>query len=73
MQRRLQQTLMMVSGGNLQQLAGLRSGVQSIRSIYPQKLRTGVKSLTGLDLEAGFAEAGWAGSFRYLCQRLKSR
>lgn len=55
MQRRLPgETLMMISGGNLQQL--WQDYVQGVKSnpltpIPPQKLRAGVKSLTGLDLD----------------------
>ena len=55
MQSRLPaQTLMMVSGGNLQQLwQDYVQGVQSnpLTPIPPQNLRTGVKSLTNLDLD----------------------
>lgn len=55
MQRRLPaETLMMVSGGNLQQL--WQDYVQAVKSnpltlVPPQNLRAGVKSLTGLDLD----------------------
>lgn len=55
MQRRLPaQTLMMVSGGNLQQLwqdyaQGVKSNPKA--PIPPENLRGGVKSLTGLDLD----------------------
>ena len=55
MQSRLPaQTLMMVSGGNLQQLwQDYVQGVQSnpLTPIPPENLRTGVKSLTNLDLD----------------------
>lgn len=55
MQSRLPaQTLMMVSGGNLQRLwQDYVQGVQSnpLAPIPPENLRAGVKSLTGLDLD----------------------
>ena len=54
MQSRLPaKTLMMISGGNLQQLWQDYQGVQSnpLTPIPPEKLRAGVKSLTGLDLD----------------------
>lgn len=55
MQSRLPaETLMMISGGNLQQLwQDYVQGVQSnpLTPIPPQKLQAGVKSLTGLDLD----------------------
>ena len=55
MQSRLPaQTLTMISGGNLQQLwQDYVQGVQSnpLAPVPPEKLRTGIKSLTGLDLD----------------------
>ena len=55
MQNRLPaQTLMMLSGGNLQRLwQDYLQGAQSnpLAPVPPQKLRGGVKSLTGLDLD----------------------
>ena len=64
MQSRLPaQTLMMISGGNLQQLwQDYVQGVQSnpLTPIPPEKLRAGVKSLTGLDLDRDLLS--WMGS-----------